>query len=328
MDKLNFITYITITLTSLLNLVFNGPSLIYLTIIIGLISFELIKHKNNTKQPPKQSITITNKNTIEELETAKKVQQALLSIEPPHVNNITIAKKCIPATTLGGDFYTFVNKTIDKLTQNSKIPGILEYGENQNNIIGVAIGDVAGHGVSSALVMALASGLIDRIGQNNHSPATILQRANINIEKFISNSQISHVTAYYGSLNLSEMTFTYSNAGHQPALLIHEDNSYELLSTDGIFLGMYPDEVYKENTKSILPGDRLFLFTDGLIESINKKNEIYGIARLKDIAIKYKELEINDLLEKIYDDLNTFRNNKEARDDQTAIIIEISKNVD
>ncbi len=322
--------YISIILISLLNLTFNGPSFIYILELFVLIVFQLIDTNlstdfNKFTAPP---VTITNKNTIEELETAKKVQEALLSIETPTINKIKIAKKCIPATTLGGDFYTFVNKTIDKLKQNSKIPGILEYGENQNNIIGVAIGDVAGHGVSSALVMALASGLIDRIGQNNHSPATILQRANIDIEKFISNSQISHVTAYYGSLNLSEMTFTYSNAGHQPALIIHEDGSYELLSTDGIFLGMYPDEVYKENTKNLISGDRIILFTDGIIESINKKNEIYGISRLKDIVLKYKNLDINDILEKLYQDLDLFRDKREARDDQTAIIIEVLKNVD
>jgi len=91
---------------------------------------------------------------------------------------------------------------------------------------------------------------------------------------------------------------------------------------------MYPDEVYKENTKNLISGDRIILFTDGIIESINKKNEIYGISRLKDIVLKYKNLDINDILEKLYQDLDLFRDKREARDDQTAIIIEVLKNVD
>ena len=107
-------------------------------------------------------------------ETAKKVQQALLSIDTP--TSKKMCKKMHSGYNIWWRFLPFVNKTIDKLTQNSNNPGILEYGENQNNIIGVAIGDVAGHGVSSALVMALASFSLDRIGQNNHSPSTILQR--------------------------------------------------------------------------------------------------------------------------------------------------------
>ena len=319
---------IIILLASISNFIYHLQYIkITSTIIIFSALYLILKsYKNKNKHHNK--VNIIHRNTLTELETAKKVQEALLSIETPKINSIKIAKKCIPAKTLGGDFYTFINKNFDKLKKNKNIPGILEYGENQNNILGVAIGDVAGHGVSSALVMALSSGLIDKIGQNNHSPAIILQRANLDIQKFISNSQISHVTAFYGNINLNEMKFTYSNAGHQPALLIHKDGTYELLTTDGIFLGMYPDEIYEEKSKTIEYGDRICLFTDGIVESSNPNNELYGMIKLKQMLIENAHLNINDLIQKIYDDLNTFRNKKDAKDDQTAIIIEISNNVD
>jgi len=326
------IPIILILVVTFLNFKFKGSEAVYIILLIATSLFYLSNFLKSTAETAlinktnQKNIPDSTTKAIQELETAKIVQEALLSIESPHIKNINIAKKCIPASSLGGDFYTFVNKTIDNLKQNSTTPGVLKYHKNQNNILGVAIGDVAGHGVSSALVMALASGLLDRIGQNNLSPATILQRANRDIEKFISNSKISHVTAYYCSINISDMTFTYSNAGHQPALIIHADDSYELLTTEGIFLGMYPDEIYNENTKILSPGDRIFLFTDGIIESINDKDEIYGITRLKDIAIKHKNKTIAKILDEIHIDLNQFRKQKEPKDDQTAIIIEIEKN--
>ena len=150
----------------------------------------------------------------------------------------------------------------------------------------------------------------------------------MNNDLFITKTAGMFVTCILGEYNLITDEIRWVNGGHQPALIIHEDGSYELLSTDGIFLGMYPDEVYKENTKNLISGDRIILFTDGIIESINKKNEIYGISRLKDIVLKYKNLDINDILEKLYQDLDLFRDKREARDDQTAIIIEVLKNVD
>ena len=89
-----------------------------------------------------------------DLETAKRVQEALLSIDPPLTDQIKIVRRCVPATTLGGDFYTFVNKTIKQVQSKDKQQGIVELVDSHENLIGVTVGDVAGHGVSSALVMA------------------------------------------------------------------------------------------------------------------------------------------------------------------------------
>ena len=199
-----------------------------------------------------------------------------MAIDPP-----SDCKRCTCINAV--NFYTFINKTIQTFTKAN--PGIIEYANKEDSLLGITIGDVAGHGVSSALVMALSSGLLGRIGFNNQSPSIILQRANIDIQKFISQSQISHVTAFYGNINLNDLILTYANAGHPPALIIHKDDSSEKLKTEGIFLGMYPDEVYEEKTYQLKSGDRVFLFTDGIIETFNKNRESFGTKRLKDLAI-------------------------------------------
>ncbi|MBI60005.1 hypothetical protein CL657_02160 [bacterium] len=257
------------------------------------------------------------------LESAKRVQEALLSIDPPETERIKIVRRCVPASTLGGDFYTFVNKSMRKLDEKTKTKGIVELVDNKEDLIGVTIGDVAGHGVSSALVMALASGLLGRIGLNNRSPAVILQRANLDIQKFISHSQISHVTAFYSTINLDQMTLTFAGAGHPAAVLLRKDLTYHLLEANGIFLGMYPDEVYEEKTISLTPGDRLLLFTDGIIETSNAYNEAFGTKRLVDLAIMHSDREPDDLVEIVFEQLYKFREGEIQRDDQTLVVVDI-----
>ncbi|MBE33772.1 hypothetical protein CL647_06815 [bacterium] len=258
-----------------------------------------------------------------DLDTAKRVQEALLAIDPPETDRVKIVRRCVPASTLGGDFYTFVNKSVRKLSEKPKTKGIVELVDNQEDLIGVTIGDVAGHGVSSALVMALTSGLLGRIGLNNRSPAVILQRANIDIQKFISQSQISHVTAFYSTINLDRMTLTFAGAGHPAAVLLHADLTYELLEANGIFLGMYPDEVYEEKTISLAAGDRLLLFTDGIIETSNALHEPFGTKRLVDLAIMHTDREPDDLVEIVFEQLYKFREGETQRDDQTLVVVDI-----
>lgn len=260
---------------------------------------------------------------IKDLEMAKRVQEALLDIDPPDIKGIRIAKRCIPATNLGGDFYNFITKTEQTLSQKPKIPGVIEYIDQTEKQLGFVIGDVAGHGVSSALVMALSSGLLGKIGQNNKSPANVLKRANDDIRKFIENSHISHLTAFYGVLNIDSYEFTYSNAGHHPALLIHSDLSMEELNTDGILLGMFPNEQFEEQTTFLRSGDRLILYTDGIIESKNSNHEEFGISRLQDILRDHHDKSIDRILEQIYEEVRIFSGSIESKDDKTLVIIEV-----
>ncbi len=306
-------------------LLLNAPSWTYpfsTLLFLVLFTLEFINIKRN-KKPHPPAFTTSFYDPSVDLVTAKRVQEALLAIDPPETEKIKIVRRCVPASTLGGDFYTFINKTLQKISKKEKSPGIIELVDNQENIIGITIGDVAGHGVSSALVMALSSGLLGRIGLNNKSPAVILQRANIDIQKFISQSQISHVTAFYGNINLDTMTLNFANAGHPPGLIIHEDGSYESLNSDGIFLGMYPDEVYQEKNIGLAEGDRILLYTDGIIETINSNREAFGIKRLVDIAIENKAKEADAVLELIFETLFKFREGNEQKDDQTLIIIDV-----
>lgn len=258
-----------------------------------------------------------------ELDMAKRVQEGLLSVESPQVEGISIAKRCIPASDVGGDFYTIIGKNTEKLTQKAKTPGVIEYVNASNFQLGVAIGDVAGHGVSSALVMALSAGIMDKIAHNHESPAEVLQRSNNDIAKFISNSQISHLTALYAVINAEQKTLTVAKAGHHPILRITKENTIDHLDADGTFLGMFKDETYEDADYTLNSKDRLFFYTDGIIETTNSKKEEYGLERLQDIIIKHANQDIDTLMDTIYEDVKTFRANGPVKDDQTLVIIEI-----
>ena len=297
------------------------PLSTFLFLLLVLVEVIIITNKKMFKDP---YVAVAASDPSTDLETAKRVQEALLSIDPPYTDNIKIVRRCVPASTLGGDFYTFVNKTLKHVSSKSKQQGIVELVDKHENLIGVTVGDVAGHGVSSALVMALSSGLLGRIGQNNRSPAVILQRANVDIQKFISQSHISHVTAFYSTINLDEMTITYAGAGHPPGIIVRPDLTYELLESNGIFLGMYPDEVYHEQCVKLTSGERILLFTDGIIDTINKEREEFGMKRLIDLALINFDKEPEDLVELVFEQLYKYREGHTQRDDQTLVVVDIN----
>ena len=292
-------------------------SLILITAYFFITNKVANKDNNDSNQNKKQDPHM-------DLNTAKRVQEALLAIDPPKSDKIQISKRCLPASTLGGDFYTFVNKAVDRISRSSAQKGIIQLIDKPEKMLGITIGDVAGHGVSSALVMALTSGLLNRIGFNNRSPAIILQRANSDIRRFISQSHITHVTAFYSIINLDTMSLSYSSAGHPPAILMRNDGSHELLATDGVFLGMYPDEHFHEENIQLESGNRIVLFTDGIIEAMNEKREAYGIDRLIELTQKNMKLNTDSYSELVFNTLKKYQNGEIQRDDQTLVVMDIT----
>jgi len=290
------------------------------------ISWVLLSLKQ-TDTPPTQSIrepTDSPDNAIQkELEMAKRVQQGLLSVAPPEIKGLRIARKCIPADHIGGDFYTFIPKDLHTFIPQIKIPGITRYTNTKNSFLGVVIGDVAGHGVSSALVMALSAGVISQIGYNNTSPAKTFNISNNAIQRYLENSQVPYLTACYATINLANKTLTYANGGHPPILLVHKDNSIEELQTEGIFLGMYDNETYEEATHPLKKGDRIVMYTDGITETKNPENTLFEVDALKETLLAHQSESIDDTLEAVFNATNDFRNSKKAADDQTLLIVEI-----
>lgn len=219
-----------------------------------------------------------------ELVFAQNIQQKMLPEVPKNLM-VDMDQKMYVATSVGGDFYC------------------LKYDSDK---LSVAIGDVSGHGVPSALVMVLMRDAFLHICDHIKKPARVLKEMN---EKALEDTGFGMFTTFfYAEINLENMTMDYANAGHNEPILF-QDGDYTLLDTKGMILGVNENDTYGQKFTTLKEGDVLFLYTDGISE-LCKKNEkctndnMLGIEPIIDLIKKNNYLpakEINNLIdEKIY----------------------------
>jgi len=255
-----------------------------------------------------------------DLEMAKRVQEAILSVGfKSSMQGLMAVHRCIPTKTVGGDFFAFVEKKSDHSITLPRT-GVIEYQDISSPSLAVVIGDVAGHGISSALVMALSYGLLTTALQKEN-PATTLEKVNESIRPYLVQSQVSHLTVFLGVINPQTQEFIYSSAGHHPAILLKSEGTLMHLESAGVFLGMYENEKYEQKVSPFRPGDRLFFYTDGIIELKNKLKEEFGLERFENLILSTQKQSIPDVIDKIFYELTLFTN-LDAKDDQTLVIIE------
>ncbi|MGA0241954.1 MAG: PP2C family protein-serine/threonine phosphatase [Candidatus Marinamargulisbacteria bacterium] len=268
--------------------------------------------------------TLPKKRLMKDLTMAKHVQQALLQVESPHILGVNIAKKCVPADNVGGDFYSFICRDFDEMTAMHRSPGIVKYVPHDHQYLGVVIGDVAGHGVSSALIMALSAGLFSEVGKRYPSPKNVLTAINKDIRRYIENSRVTHVTAFYGVLNTATHMFTYCRAGHPGIILQRADNELTELETDGTFLGMFNDVEFTEAQIQLKKGDRLFFYTDGITEAKGPNGQLFGTERLMEHIKLSQQHPIGTVLHHIFDTVDAYTQHQKSTDDRSLVVLEIS----
>lgn len=165
--------------------------------------------------------------------------------EMPAVPGFEIAARSVPTRYVGGDYFDFVD-----------LP---------ENLLGVAVGDVSGKGVPAALLMANLQAALQ--GQVIH-PSTVAQVVSRVNDLLVRSSEIGmFATFFYGVLDRVSAAFTYCNAGHNPVILLRQNESLEWLTEGGIILGMMADQEYAEATVQLEPGDVLVLYSDGITEA-------------------------------------------------------------
>ena len=187
------------------------------------------------------------------------------------------------------------------------------------------IGDVAGHGVSSALIMALSAGLFTEIGRRYASPKRVLEEANKDLMRYIENSKVTHVTAFYGVLNVNTFEFHYCRAGHTNTLLQRDNQDMVELHSKGSFLGMFQDIEFEENSIQLQSGDCLYFYTDGITEAKGPNGDLFGNQRLKDSIQKHQSEPIGSRLHQIIDEVELYTQYQKATDDRSLVILELNR---
>lgn len=194
----------------------------------------------------------------QELRVARLIQQTLLPKAVPEPPGWKVAVYYQPAREVGGDFYDFISLPDGRL--------------------GLVVGDVAGKGVPAALVMATTRSILRGAAQPSISPGQVLERAN---EMLCPDIPVNmFVTCLYAVLDSASGLLQYANAGHDLPYLRHAGGVAELRAT-GMPLGLMPGMRYEDKKVLLEPGDKVLLYSDGLVEAHNPQQEMFGFPRLR-----------------------------------------------
>jgi len=263
-----------------------------------------------------------NDDLSKEIQMARRVQECLLVMPELLLPNVKVAKRCIPAQSIGGDFYVILENHPQGATFPTERPGVTQFLNNNYHCLDIVIGDVAGHGVSSALVMALSAGLIRELTKTSRSPSQALQQANNRIIPYIENSQIPYITVFYARYYPGVRKLEWARAGHPPAILLR-DGMPQQLEGDGIFIGMFENETYELNQIQLKAGDRLVFYTDGITEARNAKGEELSVEKFMEILKETSIETLDTQLDLIYQKLDHFSDHLSPKDDQTLVLVEV-----
>jgi serine phosphatase RsbU (regulator of sigma subunit) len=247
--------------------------------------------------------TTAEKERVEkELEIGRGIQQSFLPEKPPKVEGFEIAALNLPALEVGGDFYDFIPVSEDKW--------------------GLVIADVSGKGVPAALFMALSRTLIRANAVDNPTVSYAIVKAN----KMIAEQERANmfVTLFYGVLDVKKKSITYVNAGHNPPIVLSKKGGdIVMLAAKGIALGVMSDIVLEEKEVSLREGDIAILFTDGVTEAINGKQEQFGQERLAKLIVESHTLSAEEIVKRIEREVSAFSEGQPQFDDLTLMAVKV-----
>ncbi len=235
-----------------------------------------------------------------EREDARLIQRALLPSALPSIPGCEVAALWEPASDFGGDCYD-----------------VLRLGGGR---LGVSIADVTGKGLPAAFLMSNLQASVRAFAAQQSSPRYVAEGIN---RTLCSNPALRRfITFFYAVIDATTRTLTFSNAGHNPPILVRADGSVERLSTGGLVLGVQASANYQQGETRILAGDRIVLFTDGLNEAENADGLDFGDERLVETVVLRRDQSAAALLEQIFAQVRDFTGGR-FTDDATLITIAI-----
>ena len=256
---------------------------------------------NSTVSTLKRYIAEAAARIDKELEYAKQIQLSALPTNFPVDGNYSIYAQMIAAKEVGGDFYDYY-----KLNENT---------------VAFLVADVSGKGIPAAMFMMTAKTILKDLAESGMSVNDIFTKAN---EKLCENNESGmFVTAWMGILDLTTGNMQFANAGHNPPVLKHADGSFEYLKTRaGFVLAGMEDIHYRAGELTLAPGDRIFLYTDGVTEATNVDSVLYGEERLIEFLNKNSDIEAVKLLPLLKDNIDEFVGEAPQFDDITMLMFD------
>jgi sigma-B regulation protein RsbU (phosphoserine phosphatase) len=239
-----------------------------------------------------------------ELELSQVVYKAMLPQQLPMIPGADLAVFSQPAQILGGDYFDFF--------------------QFRDGSHGFAIADIAGHGVSASILLASMQTALRTWIPESNSPAEVIERLN---NFFLHNIHFTtFVTLFLGRFDPATHLLTYSNAGHNPPLLLRKapgDNEPAWLRPTGPSVGLVEEFHVTEQAIKLSSGDCLLVYTDGVTEATNERFEEFGMQGLAANILEAADLPARDMIQSLRRSLNTFTNAQPLADDTTMLAFKI-----
>ena len=240
-----------------------------------------------------------------DLQIAREIQTWLLPGVPPQIPGLAIAYATRPANTVAGDYYDVFPR-----------PGR----SNEDNRVVLAVADVAGKSIPAAMLMATFQASLKTLS----TAQVALPELAANMNRYAcSNSQggLRFTTAFLAEYDPIRRTVDYINAGHNNPILRRASGQIERLDVGGLPFGILPDTKYDSATITLAPGDWLIIFTDGLVEAENARQEDYGEALLLTAIEAGKSVEPQEMLKRLMAEVDLFVGNTPQHDDVTCMLL-------
>lgn len=243
---------------------------------------------------------VVEKKRIEaQLEVARQVQLELLPDNDPQMDNFDISAYVFPTEEVSGDYYDWVKIFEDQ--------------------IGIVVADAVGKGMPAALLMSFLRASLRAGMQVGYASSIALTKINDLLWDSVKDNQF--ITAIYGTLDSTNRTFVFSNAGHNPPLLIKGDGEYRFVEYGDLPLGMFREVRYHQHFIRFERGQTMVIYTDGITEAANEHGEEYGQERLAKSILEGIELPAKKLIDHVRKDVADFTERKFLDDDGTLFII-------
>lgn len=239
----------------------------------------------------------------EEIEYARKIQLSMLPQGGPEVKWLDLAAASLPATEVGGDYYEYFQLSESRLV--------------------LVIGDVAGHGLASGLLLSGVRSCLYLLEEYLAAPVEILERLNHMVRR--TTDKRTYMTLLFAVLDREEDTLTVVSAGHPPVL--HHRvfaGTFDEVGLGAPPLGTFLEARYEPEQRSMATGDLLILYTDGLVEARNAHGHEYGDERLKKaVARAVASRTAREIRDAILGDLSNFKGDEEQADDMTVVVVRL-----
>jgi serine phosphatase RsbU (regulator of sigma subunit) len=264
----------------------------------ALVSFDEVSRAVEAQRQAAAERRETERRAAYELEIARRVQARLFPQRLPELESLEYAGACVQTHQVGGDYYDF-----------------LDLGQARLCLV---VGDIAGKGIAAALLMAnLQANLRSQCATAVEQPEQLL--GSVNRLFYENTADNAYATLFYSEFDDRTCRLRYANCGHLPGLVVSSDGTVKRLSSTASVLGLFTEWPCHTEELQLCPGDLFAIYTDGITEALNQRDEEFGEARLLDVMTRARDLSPSDIVANVFEEVRRFSGDQQ-RDDVTLIV--------